>query len=577
MKPENAIFLFLPLIFLLLLPLSPFAEAAKYETGEFRQFTYGERQKMRVGFAGGRIRVQLRPRKGDGLYRFASWTMRDWKNDFKKIAQYKGGRPLRVGRYVTFPFRVLNSRIQGIALQALFSNDSREEAGWMHRVTYRGETVSLIAGIFAKTGIGPSRLIAYNGLPNQGRSLKIGDEIVIPWKWIKTELNLRKFDVKPPLFVKKGKIEEPYAYYRLQKGESVYSAVIVRFTERTLADDVNELARSLMRLNRIKNARLIRAGAVLKIPIEWIGEEYRIQSIVHSESEVGKSPPKTPKTTQPKSAKKPGRVHIILDAGHGGRDPGATFSISGRKKVFEDETVYDICLRLTEILEKEDFHVHPTLNDPDQKKPKVRLATEKDEDETLLVHPPYRIRSAKVGVNMRIFLINSIYRKLRVRDGIPPSDIALISVHGDALHKSLRGATVYFPDHRLRVSEFRLGHKIYRRRKEYQRRIEFPAWSNRMSAKLSRNFGNTIIETFKREGLEVHRSFAVRGYHYRRGVRTLPGVLRYSKIPISILLEVGNLNNPQDRKKLLQADYRKKIALTLARSIKRHFRNNRRI
>ena len=577
MKLKTVAFPLFSLILVLFLSSSFVAKAAKKRKIEFQECIYGEGQKMRVGFSENTIWVQLQPRKGDGTYRFASWTMRDWKNNFNKIKKYNGNRPLRIEKYVTFPFHVLNSRIQGIALQALFSNDSQEEPGWTHRVLYRGETISLIAGVFAKLEIGASQLIAYNKLPNQGRSLKIGDEIVIPWRWIKTELNLRTFDIKAPLFVKKEKPREPYAYYRLLKGESVYSSVIVRFTGRTLANDVNELAASLMRLNRIRDARLIYAGTELKIPIEWISEEYLVQTIMQSEPEDKESSRELLDIEKPRPSTTADTVHIILDAGHGGRDPGASFKISGREMIFEDETVHDICLRIAKILEKGNYRIHFTLHDPDQKQPIRRLATKKDEDETLLVHPPYRIRSAKVGINMRIFLINSIYQKLRIREKVPPSNIVLISVHGDALHESLQGATVYFPDYRLRTSEFRLADRVYRRRREYQRTIEFPKWSNRISTKLSRNFGNDIIDTFKANGLKVHRSFAVRSYHYRRGVRTLPGVLRYSKVPISVLVEVGNLNNPSDREKLLQARYRQKIARTLVHSIKRHFGKKRRI
>ena len=410
------------LLSILLSCMPPLLEGkpTKGKSGALREFVYGEGQKMRVDFSKGEIRVQLQPRRGDGIYRFASWSMRDWKNNFHRIEQYNGNRPLRIGQYVSFPFRVLNPRMQGIALQALFLHDSQEEKGWTHRVMFPGETVSLVSGLFAKPEIGASRLIEYNRLPNQGRNLNIGDEVVIPWNWVRPELNLRTFDVKAPLFVKKERLKEPFAYYRLQKGESLYSAVIVRFTGRTLANDVNRMAASLMRLNGIKDARHIYAGAKLKIPIEWISEEYLIQSIVQSKPEIEKPPAERPdveKPLPPARGKRP--IHIILDAGHGGRDPGATYRISSRKSVFEDEIVHDICLRLEKLLKKEGYIIHPTLHDPDQKLPVRNLATKKDEDELLLVHPPYRIRSANVGINMRVFLINSIYRKLRTRDKIP--------------------------------------------------------------------------------------------------------------------------------------------------------------
>ena len=47
------------------------------------------------------------------------------------------------------------------------------------------------------------------------------------------------------------------------------------------------------------------------------------------------------------------KIHVILDSGHGGGDPGA---IAGTKKnkdlIYEDEVVYDISRRVTELTEK---------------------------------------------------------------------------------------------------------------------------------------------------------------------------------------------------------------------------------
>ena len=65
----------------------------------------------------------------------------------------------------------------------------------------------------------------------------------------------------------------------------------------------------------------------------------------------------------------------------------------------------------------------------------------------------------------------------------------------------------------------------------------------------------------------VSRRKSVRSFYYRDGVRTLPAVLRYSRVPQSILVEVANLNNPEDRRELLQAAPRQRIALGLAAAV----------
>jgi len=571
MRFKTAGFITWVLLLLLLAPVFIPDEtyAAKPKKSSLQVFTFGNRQKFRAGFNGRTIVVHLQPRPGDGMYRFASWMLRDWKNRFKDIKKYNRNRPLLANHYVSIPFKALNNDIQSMVLRAVFSNDSSEEDGWAHRVKYPGETVSLIAGVFARNDIPPSKLISHNGLKYQGKRLKKGDTVMIPWKWVKESLHLRSVSVRKPLIMGNKDFDAGYVYYRLKKGESLYSAVVARFTGRTLAEDVNRMANQLLKLNRIKNEHFIPVGAKLKIPIEWISEAYLIQK-----QTLEKVPDVKEKPERKSVVRKDQPFHIILDPGHGGIDPGAI--IGSKKKgyqIFEDETVYDISLRVADLLKKEKYLVHSTLVDPNQKKPIARLATIKDEDEYITVSPSYDLRSAGVGINMRIYLVNSIYNKL-IRQKVPKENILLVSLHCDALHRSLRGVTVYYPDHRLRSASFKKRHHVYRRRKEYQKEFRYRDRDNIKSARVSADFGKKVIESFKKSGMKTHSSFAVRGYYYRRGKRTLPGILRYSKIPASVLVEVGNLNNIKDRTALLKPGHRQRIASTLVASINQYHKRN---
>ncbi|MBU2510078.1 N-acetylmuramoyl-L-alanine amidase [bacterium] len=518
-----------------------------------------------MGFDGQNIIVHIRPRPGEGLFRFASWTLRDWGNNYKNIKKYNQDKPLQKGQYVQFPFSALNDNMQSIVLQTLFPNDSSEEEVWAHRVVYHGETISLIAGVFAKNEISYQKLAKYNNLKDNGKNLQIGDVVNIPWSWVRKELNLKPVEVKEPLVVKLDQFGEPHAYYKMNKGESLYSSVVIRFTGRTLAEDVNDMAAKLLKLNNIEDEHFIHVGSEIKIPLEWISEDYLVK----------KAP--TPSEVEPEEkleiepSKKEYPIHIIIDSGHGGKDPGALFgSIKTGDLIFEDETVYDISLRLSDLLKSKDYRVHLILEDPNQDKPVTELSMIKDSDERVMVHPPFVINHVNIGINMRIFLINHIYEQL-IRKKVPRNNIVLISLHGDALHESLQGATVYYPDARLRSSNFRKLHSIYRKRKEYRKDIEFPVRDNSRAALLSADYGKTVIESFQKAGLKTHKSFAVRGYYYRKGTRTLPGILRYSKIPTSILIEVGNLNNRSDREGLRKAAYRQKVAAAILDSITTRF------
>ena len=48
-------------------------------------------------------------------------------------------------------------------------------------------------------------------------------------------------------------------------------------------------------------------------------------------------------------------------------------------------------------------------------------------------------------------------------------------------------------------------------------------------------------------------------------------MLRYSKVPTSVLVEIANLNNRLDRRDLLKAKTRQQIAKAITNSVTAHF------
>ena len=103
-------------------------------------------------------------------------------------------------------------------------------------------------------------------------------------------------------------------------------------------------------------------------------------------------------------------------------------------------------------------------------------------------------------------------------------------------------------------------------------KLTFQPKDNRYSEKLSKSFGKIIIDEFRKSKLRTHRvSSAVRGYLYRKGKKTLPAVLRYSKVPTSVLVEIANLNNKRDRRDLLKSKIRQRIANAISNSVYAHF------
>ena len=346
--------------------------------------------------------------------------------------------------------------------------------------------------------------------------------------------------------------------------------MVIRFTGRILHDEVDQMAKELMKLNRISNARRISKNQRIRIPLKWLAEEY----YAGSELETSSSPNAKKVVAKPKKPNPFHKIHVILDAGHGGRDTGA---MAGSKKkgdrIYEDEVVYDISQRMEGLLKKKGMVVHKTVIDPNQRKPVKKLRMRFDQDEYLNVTPRYTLRNAHTGVNMRVFLINHLYHKL-LKQKVPKENIIFMSVHGDALHSSLRGAMVYYPDSRFRKTRFRIKGRVYQKRREYDSRLQFAKKENRRSAELSRSLGGSVISSFRKYGLPTHRGRTVRGYFYRRGKKSLPAVLRYSKVPTSILVEVANLKNLKDRRSLLKSQTRQKMAEALVHSIGQHYQQN---
>ena len=81
----------------------------------------------------------------------------------------------------------------------------------------------------------------------------------------------------------------------------------------------------------------------------------------------GKSTLKTvARKTKSKRKNNVHKIHVILDSGHGGRDPGATAgSLKNKDLIYEDEVVYDISKRMSKLFKKQGIiavsYTHLTL------------------------------------------------------------------------------------------------------------------------------------------------------------------------------------------------------------------------
>jgi N-acetylmuramoyl-L-alanine amidase len=179
----------------------------------------------------------------------------------------------------------------------------------------------------------------------------------------------------------------------------------------------------------------------------------------------------------------------------------------------------------------------------------------------VLTTPPYPIEDAKIGVNLRWYLANSVYRRAVAENG-DAQKVVFLSIHADSLHPSLRGAMAYIPAAGMTGDDYGKSGPVYALRKEVQEspRVTLSMESRVESEGLSRELAKQIIAAVTALGLPVHPFSPVRDRIIRDKSVWVPAVLRYNFVPAKMLLEICNLNNEQDRKLLQTRAYRQKVS-----------------
>src|SRR5205814_1117366 len=138
----------------------------------------------------------------------------------------------------------------------------------------------------------------------------------------------------------------PYAVYRLQKGEALYSSVAIRFTGRVYAKDVGDVLDRIVKFNAIDDVAKIPAGYAIRIPLDLLLPEY-LPADDPTRIAAEKAKLASAKLAKRARARNLDGITVILDAGHGGRDVGAALD-----DVYEATYVYDVMCRLKRVLEK---------------------------------------------------------------------------------------------------------------------------------------------------------------------------------------------------------------------------------
>jgi len=373
-------------------------------------------------------------------------------------------------------------------------------------------------------------------------------------------------DIEPPNLVFDQDERGRYAVYRLRKGEALYSSVVVRFTGRLDAIDVNELAMTIAARSGIENVHAIPVGFPVKVPLEYLSEEFLPKDDPRS-LEHAREKAESAQFARPEIARGLAGVRVILDAGHGGRDTGTLHG-----GVWESTYVYDVACRLRKILsERTRAEVLMTTRDTalGWKVPE-RDALRSARNQVLLTEPAYPLQDPTIGVNLRWYLANSLIRRPGP-DGakVPPERTVFVSLHADSLHPSVRGAMVYVPGERYLRDRYGKTGPMYAGYREVKEQpvVSFNRKERVASEGASTTLANSIISALREAGLPVHPFSPVRTHVIRGGREWVPAVLRYNRVPNRVLVELANLGNEEDRALVKTRGFRESVAESLASAV----------
>lgn len=541
------------------------------------------------------IEVLAEPHKGDAWSRLSLRLTGD-ANRWEELAKVnRAGPQLDAGKKVRVPFGMLRADFQRSIISTIFPADRRTAQGWRHVVSggrgIEGESLWRIAEWFTGDGANYTRIRDAN--PRQRLSTRQGDVIIIPRDLLtaafaggteeknasKAATEVRKADDDPverttadqdpaepaleagavglPSLTYERNVPEPYAVYRLQRGEALYSSVAIRFTGRVYARDVHEVLERIVAFNGIDDVSKIHVGHPVKIPLELLLPEYRpFDDPTRLEREATKR--ESARRARRTRARDLTGVHIILDPGHGGRDAGTTHD-----GIWESTYVYDVMCRLKRVLEARTGATVWVTTKSASRGFKVadRDIVDNRSDHVVLTNPQYALHDPVVGVNLRWYLTNSIFRRV-LASGVPRQKVVFLSIHADSLHPSLRGAMAYVPSERFVQGSYQKKGSIYLARAEVRERpvVDQSEADALLAEGLSRDLAESIIGSFVESGLKVHPFHPVRDNVWRGGREWLPAIIRYNTVPTRLLLEVCNLGNAQDRALMTTTAYRQKLA-----------------
>jgi N-acetylmuramoyl-L-alanine amidase len=509
--------------------------------------------------------LEATPARGQGWLSFVR-TYCGTTRFIDEIQAANANRDMMVGVRYKIPLAYLEPHYQLAVTTAVFGDDRGVAEGWQHRVgrhrSEMPESLWQVAEWFTGRGDNYRALREANSLVDD--HLEPEQLVLVPARLLIPALRqvLPEASAYHLRYDRDDKGE--FAVYRLKPGEALYSSVAARFAGLLFAEDVNQLAAEIAARSGIEDVTDIPVGFEVKIPLDVLLPEY-LPAGHPARREYEESLLASARYSNKVEARRLAGVTVILDAGHGGKDPGSSI-----KGVWESIYVYDIALRTRKVLaETTGAQVFMTTQAGDSLAVPARDRLDYAKNHRVLTTPAYPIEDASTGVNLRWYLANSLFRKA-IANGGSADKVVFLSIHADSLHPSLRGAMAYIPGASYREGSYQKTGAVYASRREVQEkpRVSFSRQALERSEGLSRQLAQGLMDAFSGHGLEVHLDKPVRNRIVRSKRQVwVPAVLRYNEVPAQALLEVCNLNNTEDRELIQTQRFRQLVAEAAVQSI----------
>lgn len=219
---------------------------------------------------------------------------------------------------------------------------------------------------------------------------------------------------------------------------------------------------------------------------------------------------------------------IYLISGHGGPDPGAVAVVEGNT-LCEDEYAYDICLRIAICVEEHGGKAYMIIDDPnDGLRDDKYLKVDYDE----YCWPDLEIpRDQNLRLKQRADAVNNLYEKM---DSVNYQRV--VEIHLDSRH-SASTVDVFF--------------------------YYFPGSKK----------GKLTAESIQNVFVEKYAKYQPnRGYTGTVGERSL--LVMKKVLPPEVFMEIANIQNENDRKRVLDAENRQAIAKWITEGLINDFDNN---